>query len=371
MPLPPAKPVLDATSANRAESTAPRRGLFPYAMLCSCLFLVLLAAVVGAVAVGAVSIPFERVVRIILGRVLPDLVSVDWTPVEEQIVWVFRLPRALLAILVGSGLAVSGAVLQALARNPLADPYIFGVSSGASFSAVAVMTLGSAALGGISLTSAAFAGALLTTILVYLLAQKGGRLTPMRLVLAGVALGYVLSAATSYLVLRGSKPGGSLSAVLFWLAGSLSRAKWEYLGLPAVVVLASTLFLMLQARPLNALALGDETAVGLGVGVRRFRLWLFTLTSLLVGTLVSVSGVIGFVGLMVPHIARMLVGADHARTLPLIALMGAVLMVLADVAARILLAPQELPVGIVLAAVGGPFFIWLLCRRQRGEGAVS
>ena len=290
MPLSSAEP---APKAKARPSWA-----FSYLALCAGLAMALMAAVVGAVAVGAVSIPFERVIRIILWRACPDLVTVDWKPVEEQIVWVFRLPRALLAILVGSGLGVSGGVLQAVARNPLADPYIFGISAGASFSAVAVLTLGSAALGGLSLSSAAFAGALGTTVLVYLLAQRGGRLSPLRLVLAGVALGYVLSAGTSYLVLRASGPGNSLTAVLFWLAGSLSQAKWAHLGLPAGVVLLSLSFLMLQARPLNALALGDETAVGLGVSVRSLRLWLFVLTSLLVGTLVAVSGVIGFVGLV-------------------------------------------------------------------------
>jgi iron complex transport system permease protein len=327
------------------------------------LILALVVAIIAAVGIGAVPIPFERVVRIVLWKLVPAAVTPDWNATQEQIVWVFRLPRALLAVIVGAALAVSGTVLQAVARNSLADPYIFGVSSGASVGAVAVLTLGSAVVGGFSLAGAAFAGALLATILVYLLAQQRGRATPTRLVLAGVALGYVLSAVTSFLVLRVSGPGSGVATVLYWLAGSLGGAKWEHLGLPSVVVIFTTAYLLLQARPLNALLAGDETATGLGVNVERFRIVLFVLTSLMIGVVVAVSGAIGFVGLMVPHIARLFVGADHRRVLPMVALLGGLLMVLVDLVGRTILAPQELPVGIVTAALGGPFFLWLMRRK--------
>ena len=252
-----------------------------------------------------------------------------------------------------------------VARNPLADPYIFGVSYGASVAAVTVLTLGSAVLGGLSLAAAAFLGALAAMLLVYLLASQHGRASPVRLVLAGVALSYVLSAVTTFLVLRASGPDQSVSAVLTWLAGSLGRAQWRHLGLPSAVLAAAIVLLMLQARYLNALLAGDETATGLGVNVERFRLQLFVITSLLVGTVVAVSGTIGFVGLMVPHITRMFVGADHRRVLPVTALLGGVYLVLADLIGRVVIAPQELPVGIVTAVVGGPFFLWLLRQRLR------
>jgi iron complex transport system permease protein len=331
--------------------------------------LALVAAIVVTVAIGAVHLPFERVVRIILHHLLPSAVSVEWTPTDAQIVWQFRLPRVLLAVIVGAALSVSGTALQAMVRNPLADPYIFGVSSGASVAAVTVITLGSAVAGGLSLSLAAFIGALVAMVLVYVVAQQDGRTAPTRLVLAGVAIGYVLSAITSFLVLRSATPGGGAAAVLTWLAGSLGGAKWEYLGLPSLAVTVSTILLMLQARPLNALLLGEETAVGLGVNVERFRLQLFVITSLMVGTVVAISGAIGFVGLMIPHIVRLLVGADHRRVLPIAALLGGLYLVLVDLVGRTLIAPSELPVGIVTAAIGGPFFIWLMRQRRRGGSA--
>ncbi len=329
------------------------------------LLLALVFAIVLAVSIGAVAIPFGRVVRIILRHLTPGWVIVDWSPTDDQIVWVFRLPRVILAVVVGAALGVSGTALQAVTRNPLADPYIFGVSNGASVGAVLVLTLGSAVVGGISLSLAAFLGALITMLLVYALAQQHGRATPIRLVLAGVALSYVLSAVTSYLVLRSAGPSGGAGVVLAWLAGSLGGAKWEHLGLPSAVVVATTFYLLLQARPLNALLTGDETATGLGVNVERFRLQLFVMTSLLVGVVVAVSGAIGFVGLMIPHLVRMMVGSDHRCVLSTVALLGGVYLVLADLAGRTIMAPQELPVGMVTAVLGGPFFLWLLRRRKR------
>lgn len=328
----------------------------------------LLGTIILAVAIGAVSVPFRTVVGVIVNHLVPGIVPVTWNPTEDQIVWQFRLPRALLAVIVGAALSMSGAVLQAMVRNPLADPYIFGVSSGASVGAVAVLTLGAAVVGGVSLSVAAFIGALGTMALVYVLAQQGGRAAPTRLVLAGVAVGYVLSAVTSFLVLRASGPGQGVAAVLYWLAGSLGGAKWEYLGAPSLVLLVATIALLLQARPLNALLAGEETAIGLGVNVERFRLQLFVITSLLVGVVVAISGAIGFVGLMIPHIVRMLVGADHRRVLPIATLLGGLYLVLVDLIGRTIIAPQELPVGIVTAALGGPFFLWLLRRRSTGGG---
>lgn len=327
------------------------------------LVVALVLAILFAVGIGAVEIPLPITTQVIGSHLLPGWIAPVADPTQDQIIWTFRLPRVLLAVLVGAALAVSGTALQAVTRNPLADPYIFGVSSGASVGAVLVLTLGAGAMGGVSLSAAAFLGALLAMLLVYALAQQQGHVTPMRLILAGVALGYVLSAVTSYLVLRSATPGGGVAAVLSWLAGSLGGAKWAHLGLPALAVGVTTSYFILLARPLNALLAGDETAVGLGVNVQRFRLQLFTLTSLLVGVVVAVSGAIGFVGLMIPHLVRMAVGSDHRRVLPTVAVGGGLYLVLVDLVARTILAPQELPVGIVTAALGGPFFLWLLRRR--------
>ena len=338
-------------------------GRFSHLFLCICLGFVLLAVMIAAVSLGPVSIPFNQVVEIIFRHVFKGPVG-EWSLALDQIVWVFRLPRTLLAAIVGAGLAAAGGALQAVARNPLADPYIFGISSGASATAVAFLTLGGVGASSLSLAGAAFLGALVTTILVYLLAQQGGRISPMRLVLSGVAMGYILSAVTSFLVLRSSKPEGGLTTVLHWLAGSLGSARWNHVGIPALVTALCVGYLLLHARRLNTLLSGDETAVSLGVDVDRFRLQLFVVTSLLVGVLVAASGCIGFVGLIIPHLARMLVGANHSKMMPVAALLGGVIMVAVDLVGRVALSPMELPAGIVTAAMGGPFFLWLLRRRM-------
>lgn len=353
---------VNQTPAARIQS----RAAGTFWILLPLLLVLLVASVVLGVGTGAVPLPAERVTRILVSHILPKAVTVDWSPTDDQIVWIFRLPRVLLAIIVGAALAVSGTTLQAMVRNPLADPFLFGISSGASLAAVMVLTLGSAAVGGLTLSTAAFIGALFTTLAVFVMARRNGRVIPLRLILAGVALSFVLSSATSFLELRAAGEGGTGAlAVLNWLAGSLGGARWEHLGLPTIVLVITTAALMLQSRALNTLLLGEESAIGLGVNVEHFRLQLFVITSLLVGTVVAVSGSIGFVGLLIPHIARMFVGPDHRRVLPLTALGGGAFMVLVDLVGRTVLAPTELPVGIVTSAVGGPFFIWLMMRGQK------
>nr|WP_269330309.1 iron ABC transporter permease [Kineosporia babensis] len=298
-------------------------------------------AVVLSVAIGSVYIAPEQVVSVIAGHLLPWSADSSATDVQARIIWEFRLPRALLGLVVGSALAVAGAVLQAVVRNPLADPFIFGVSSGASVAAVAALTLVTGTLAAVSVPLAAFAGALVTTLTVFLLAQQRGRVTAHRLVLAGVAMSYLLSSVTSYLVLRASGPGEGVSQVLSWLSGSLAAADWGDLGLPTLVLLLSTVGLTLLARVLNAFLIGDETAASLGVDVGRVRLGLFVITSLLVGVVVAVSGAIGFVGLVVPHAIRMIVGSDHRWVLPASALAGGLLLVVVDIIARLILAPRN------------------------------
>ncbi|WP_218829227.1 FecCD family ABC transporter permease [Rhodococcus sp. 06-418-5] len=322
-------------------------------------------AVVASVAIGSVAISPVHVVDVIVAHLLPW--STGTAGLDDQIIWEFRLPRALLGFVVGAALAVAGAVLQAVVRNPLADPFVFGVSSGASLAAVAALTLTSGVLAAVSTPVAAFVGALATTIAVFVLAQRGGRVNPSRLVLAGVAVSYLLSSLTSYLVLRASGPGSGVGQVLSWLAGSLAAATWSDLGVPTVVLVTATVVLVLFAGVLNAFLIGDETAASLGVDVARMRLLLFVITSLLVGVAVAVSGAIGFVGLVVPHAVRMLVGSDHRWVLPASALAGGLLLVVVDIGARLVLAPSEIPVGLLTAVVGAPFFLWLLRRSGRED----
>ncbi|HEX2297023.1 MAG TPA: iron ABC transporter permease [Pseudonocardiaceae bacterium] len=336
-----------------------------FPMLLGVLCLALGTSVLLAVGVGPVAIPPGTSARIVAHHLLPGLIDPDWQIVQDRIVWTFRLPRTLLAVVVGAGLAVVGTVLQAVVRNPLADPYLLGVSSGASLGAVLVLVLGPAVAGGLSLSGAAFLGGLLATGLVYLLAQRGGRISPSRLILAGVALAYLFQACYSFLLLK-TQPEAT-QGVLFWLLGSLGGANWADLTLPTLVLLLGSAVLVLQARPLNSLLAGDETAVSLGLNVNRFRVQLLVVTSLLVGVMVAISGAIAFVGLIVPHMVRLVVGADHRRVLPVAVLTGAVFLVLVDLAARTVNQPAELPLSIVTALVGVPFFLWLLRRRERGR----
>lgn len=323
------------------------------------------------VMVGSVSIPPRQVWQVVADHLLPGLVSAQGvTPAQDDIVWNLRLPRVLLGAAVGAGLGVVGATLQALVRNPLADPYVFGITAGAAVGATAVIVLGLATFGAYSLSIAAFIGALVAFAIVLLLAGSGGKLSPMRLILAGVAVMYVASAISSGLLYFAATQEGDTGAaaqVLFWLLGGLAGASWQQVTLPVVAVIGGTLLLMLRARGLNALLVGEETAATLGIELAAFRRQLFTLAALMTGIMVAVSGGIGFVGLMVPHAVRMLVGPDNRRVLPVSVLVGAIFLVCADILARTVASPQEIPIGIVTALVGGPFFAVILRAHRRGS----
>ncbi|WP_433468988.1 FecCD family ABC transporter permease [Spirillospora sp. CA-128828] len=321
----------------------------------------LVAVTIAAISIGSVNLPAGAVWRVV-GAHVTGASSPD--PLRDQVIWEIRTPRVLVAALAGAGLSVAGVALQALVRNPLADPYVLGVSAGASLGAVLVISFGAAALGGIGVTGAAFTTAVLSVLAVYALAQRGGRLLDSRLVLAGVAVGYLCSAATSYVQLQVNP--AELQGLMFWLMGSVAGAAWSDLGLPAAVIAACTAFLLLQGRNMNALMAGDDAAAGLGTSVQALRISLLVIASLLTATCVSVVGGIGFVGLMVPHAARFLVGADHRRVLPVASLAGAVFLVAVDIAARTADRPNELPIGIFTTGLGVPFFLWLLRRRPGG-----
>lgn len=324
------------------------------------LLAVLVAVMIVAISIGAVTVPVDEVWRIVWNHLTGSRAATD--PATDQIVWNFRAPRVVLAALVGAGLAISGVVLQAVVANPLADPYVLGVSSGASLGAVVVITAAGGALGGLGVSSAAFLGAGAAVALVFLLGQKGGRLAPTRLVLSGVAIGYLFLAATSYLQLRATPT--ELRTVMFWMLGSVAGAQWGQLPLVATVVLTTTVALTLFGRRLNALLVGDESATALGIDVHRLRAVLLVLSSLVTGTVIAVAGGIGFVGLMIPHLVRLLTGADHRRLLPQAALVGAIYLVVVDLLSRTVNRPNELPLGILTALFGAPFFLWLLRRNK-------
>jgi iron complex transport system permease protein len=328
-------------------------------LLLSGLTALLLLSITLAVVMGPAPIPVARVWQIVWSQAVFRLEG-DWTTAQLNIVWLIRFPRVLLGACVGAGLAAVGVAMQATVRNPLADPYILGVSSGASVGAVLVLGLGWFAAAGIyAVPLGAFLGALLTFVAVFLLAQQGGRLSPTRLILSGVACAYLFSGITSLITITSDNRELARS-VLAWLLGSLAGADWIDLTLPAAVLLLGSGYLTLQARALNALLVGDETAVTLGVNVNQFRRRLFLIMSLLTGVMVAVSGAIGFVGLMIPHMVRMIVGVDHRRVLPVSVLAGSIFLIWVDVVARLAFAPVEVPVGVITSLLGGPFFLWLM-----------
>ncbi|MFJ5049386.1 FecCD family ABC transporter permease [Streptomyces sp. NPDC088719] len=333
----------------------------PLTLIAPLLFAALLVAVCVAVSVGSVSVRLETVTKVIADHLTGARTSAG--VMDDQIVWNLRLPRVLLAAVVGAGLALVGVTLQATVRNPLADPYVLGVSAGAGLMASIAITLGSVAVAGLSTSAAAFVGALMAMTAVLALSRRAGRVIPGRLILAGVTLSYLFSGATSFVIFRSGNAEAAHS-VLFWLLGSLSESSWSNLSLPTAAVLVVGVHLMLQTRTLNALAAGDDAALSLGVSVHRVRIRLLVAVSLLTGVLVAVSGGIGFVGLIVPHLVRLVVGPDHRRLLPIALLVGAIYLVVVDVLCRVLVRPEELPIGIITAVLGAPVFLWLLRRSE-------
>lgn len=351
-----------AGTAAAGPAAPPARRRLPYPVVLLLLTALLLAAATAGIAAGSIPIPAGQVWGILAHLVHPAPAEQDWPAVRETIVVDVRLPRVLLCAVVGAGLAVCGTALQALVRNPLADPMLLGVSSGATVGAVVVVVFGFSWFGMFTVPGAAFAGALAALVAVYFLARSGGRMTTVRLVLSGVAMAEVLSAVASFLVVTSSDPHAAQSA-LRWMLGGLAGTTWEMFWIPAAAVLAGTAVLLGVSRPLNLLLAGEEAAAALGLDVHRFRAALFVCVALMIGTIVAVSGSIGFVGLIMPHVVRLLVGADHRRALPAAALLGAAFLIIADLAARTLINPEEIPVGVLTALVGGPFFLWLMRRK--------
>lgn len=332
-----------------------------YRLLLLGLAVLLALSCAWSLAFGAARVELGQVLAVLGQHLFGIAPEMPVSSGQDSIVWQLRAPRVLLGALVGAGLALVGTVLQAVTRNPLADPHLLGVSSGAAFGAVIVVLYLGEFAGLLSLPLAAFVGALASMLLVLAIASRGGRLESDRLLLAGVAVSFVMMAASNLLLYLGNPHAAS--SVLFWMLGGLGLARWELLWLPALCLALAMIVLLGLGRALNALMAGEQSAVSLGLEPRRVRLLVFVVASLLTGVLVSLSGAIGFVGLMLPHVARFLVGAEHRRVLPVAALLGALFLVWVDVAARTWLAPQDLPIGIVTAAIGGVFFVALLRRR--------
>lgn len=320
-----------------------------------------------AITIGPADITLNQTCRILLSQVplLGERIVLDDVKISQQtIVLQIRLPRVLLAALVGIGLATVGATFQGLLKNPMADPYIIGVSSGAALGATIAIVTGLSAVGYLAVPWMAFAGALISTYTVYNIARVGNKVPVYTLILAGVALSAFMSAIMSFLMVLNSK---EMQQVVFWLLGSFSARNWTHVQAAAPLIIIGVVVINCFARELNVMLFGDYTAQHLGIDAEKTKKLLLTLGAFTAAAAVSVSGTIGFVGLIVPHGVRLVIGPDHRNLLPISALTGGMLMVITDTFARTFLGSVEIPVGIITAMLGGPFFIYLLKRRQRNE----
>lgn len=328
-----------------------------------------LISIVLAVCYGTVRIPPEEALRVLLYKILQADISEVAGQVSRahmDIIWEIRFPRVLMAVIAGAGLAMCGTIMQAAVQNPLADPYILGISAGASLGATFAVLIGAGGIfAGLGTAFWAFCGALGACLLVMALSGIGGQMSTVKMILAGTIANALFSAFTNFIIYTAGNAEG-IRSVAFWTMGSLAAAKWSNLLLPALgVILCGSLFLC-QSRILNTLLLGEEAAITLGVNLPRVRRNYMLATALITGLIVSACGVIGFVGLIIPHIVRGLVGTDHRRLLPFTILAGALFVTWADVLTRIILESGELPIGIITALLGAPVFMYILFKNTLG-----
>ncbi len=332
------------------------------------LLIILFLSIGFAVTMGSVDISIKEVYEVILYKLFNIGDSTIGTGAVADVVWLIRMPRIVLAIAVGAGLSVVGIVMQAIVKNPLADPYILGVSSGASLGATLAVVLGiGSVFGSNSLGVMGFIGAFGVSILVLMISNIGGRSNSIKLLLAGMALSSVCSSFSSFLVYI-SDDSQKLKTITFWLMGSLAGAKWNEIVIILPVIILGTIFFITQYRTLNLMLLGDEVSITLGTDLHKFRIIYLLITSLMIGLLVYVSGMIGFVGLIIPHIVRIIFGTDHKKIIPITALLGAIILIWADVISRILIKGTEIPIGIVISIIGAPLFVWLMIKKNYGFG---
>ncbi len=325
----------------------------------------LLATIVAGTAIGPVRVSPVDIIRVVLDHVLGIGTGAD--PLVDRIIWDIRLPRVLLAAAVGSTLALSGAAYQGVFRNPLADPYLLGVASGAGLAAtIVIVGPFPVAAGKVSfITLAAFAGALVAVMTTYSLGRVAGTTSVTTLILAGIAVSALAVSATSYLII--ANPVETLPA-LSWLLGSLNTASWGKLWYILPYAAPAAIVILLHGRLLNTLQLDSDQAAQLGVSVERTRIIVLVAASLAAASAVAVAGIVGFVGLVVPHAARLLVGPDYRRLIPIASIGGAAFLVIADLGARVLISPAELPIGVLTAFIGAPYFLFLL---RRSTGGIS
>lgn len=332
------------------------------------LLIILLLSIGFAVTMGSVDISIKEVYEVILYKLFNIGDSSIGIGAVADVVWLIRMPRIVLAIAVGAGLSVVGIIMQAIVKNPLADPYILGVSSGASLGATLAVVLGiGSVFGSNSLGIMGFIGAFGVSILVLMISNIGGRSNSIKLLLSGMALSSVCSSFSSFLVYI-SDDSQKLKTITFWLMGSLAGAKWNEIAFILPIIILGIIFFTTQYRILNLMLLGDEVSITLGTDLHKFRIIYLLITSLMIGLLVYVSGIIGFIGLIIPHIVRIIFGTDHKKIILIAALLGAIILIWADVISRILIKGTEIPIGIVISIIGAPLFVWLMIKKNYGFG---
>ncbi|MFV0504205.1 MAG: FecCD family ABC transporter permease [Lachnospirales bacterium] len=337
------------------------------------LFLLICFSICFSVSVGQVEIPLRESYTIIINKLsngqLGDLTNIGQNYIN--IIWQIRFPRVLMAILIGAGLAISGTVMQATVQNPLADPYLLGISSGASLGATFSILIGFGSFGmfsNLGVSFGAFLGAFVASMLVLTLSSLGGKMTSIKLVLSGMVVNALFSAFSNFIVYFANDAEG-IKSVTFWTMGSLASASWEDLPLVLFVVLFASFIFIIQSRILNTMLLGDETAITLGIDLSKYRAIYMIFTSLLTGILVASCGMIGFVGLIIPHVVRGFVGADHRKLIPIVILCGGLFLIWCDVFSRIIIDNSELPIGIITSMIGAPMFIYMLIKKGYGFGS--
>jgi iron complex transport system permease protein len=354
------RPPLESLPARRGAIRAGRRRTV-LTVLCG----LLLAAAVANIGLGAVGIAPQQVIAILADRIGVHL-GVAYTEQQDAVLWAIRLPRVALAALVGCGLGIAGAALQGIFRNPLADPGLIGVSSGAAVGAAGTIVLGVAPLGLATVPLAAFLGGAAATALVYACARYRGRTEVVTLLLCGIAVNTIAGAVIGLFTVLADD--AELRSIVFWSLGSMGGATWPTVASIAPLIAVAVLLLPRLAGPLDLLALGEREAGHLGVPTERVRIVVVTLAALATGAGVAAAGIVGFVGLVVPHIVRLLTGPGHRTVLPASAVGGAVTLLVADLVARTVAIPAEVPLGVVTAILGGPFFLALVVRTRRRHG---
>ena len=333
-----------------------------------CLFMLalILFSAVLSILYGSVTIKPDWITKIVVNKIAKkEIFAIEWAKNIESIVWTLRMPRILMSFIVGASLSLSGVLMQALTKNSLADPYVLGISSGASTGAVAAIIYGVFGfMGSYGIVFGAIIGSVVSIALALSVSSIKGKITSTQLVLSGIAVSAMFAALTNIIIYSSGAGSDKIRTALFWMMGSLSSAKWNQIGYIFMIFVVSFMLIYSLNKSLDAMLLGDDVATTIGVDLDKIKPIIIILCSVLTGTIVSVSGTIGFVGLVIPHITRLIVGANHKKLIPATVLVGGFFLIICDLLSRVIVAPEEVPIGVVTAVFGAPFFLFLIRKRK-------